>query len=57
MAWKEIKTDADIEELMQTCLGFHDSCVVSATYVSVSSISRGDLALPLPGIEAGDRLE
>ena len=34
MAWKEVKTDADIEELMQTCLGFHDSCVVSATYVS-----------------------
>lgn len=34
MVWKEILTDADIEELMDTCLGFHDACIVSAAYAS-----------------------
>lgn len=32
--WKEIKTQKDIDALMHTFMGFHDSCIVSANYRS-----------------------
>lgn len=32
--WKEIASQKDIEELLYTCGGFHDTCIVSVNYRS-----------------------
>ena len=40
MDWKEVRTDADIQELLKTCLGFHDACIVSAQYVSGTHVAE-----------------
>ncbi|MCQ2446398.1 MAG: hypothetical protein MJ141_05925 [Clostridia bacterium] len=33
-AWKEIRTESDIDEIMETLCDFHDSCIVSLSYKS-----------------------
>lgn len=36
--WKEISSQKDIDELLNTYHGFHDSCIVSVNYQSGASV-------------------
>ena len=38
--WKDIKTENDISELMETYGSFHDSCIVSLNYQSGNSVDN-----------------
>ena len=38
--WKVIKTENDINELMETYSSFHDSCIVSLNYMSGNSVDN-----------------
>lgn len=40
MCWTEIKTDGDIETLMNDFYGFHDSCIISMNYISGNFIDE-----------------
>jgi len=37
-SWNKIKTEKDIEKLMNSYCGFHDSCIVSVSYESGTSV-------------------
>ncbi|NLB82032.1 MAG: hypothetical protein GX800_10590, partial [Clostridiaceae bacterium] len=39
MNWKEIKTQEDIDELLDVYGGFHDSCIVSLRYESGACVT------------------
>ena len=43
--WKEIKTQNDIENLMQEYFGFHDSCIVSVLYQSGAKVDENEAML------------
>ena len=38
--WKDVKTNSDINELIETYGGFHDSCIVSLNYISGNSVDN-----------------
>ena len=40
MEWKEIKSQNDIDELMEFYFGFHDACIVSVSYSSGISVNK-----------------
>lgn len=48
---REIKNERDIEDLMRTCVGFHDSCIVSASYFSGAFVDENN------GMGNGELLE
>lgn len=51
MCWTEIKTDSDIETLMNNFYGFHDSCIISMNYISGNFVDE-KLSMGCGGIEA-----
>ena len=40
--WKDIETESDISELMETYGSFHDSCIVSLNYQSGNSVDNNE---------------
>lgn len=48
---REIKDERDIEDLMRSCVGFHDSCIVSVSYSSGAYVDENN------GMANGEPLE
>ena len=42
MCWTDINDDSDIKELMDSFMGFHDSCIVSINYVSGAYVDANE---------------
>lgn len=38
--WKQVETTEDIDELLQTTHGFHDTCITSIRYVSGNRVDK-----------------